>query len=279
MILKKLYPTSNDLTSIKSPEPKKVADNVVQEKTDSNGSLGDIDEEAKLAFIGPYIDRCVQEINVKINLSRQAGNNPSNVPSVLSKRGASGKGKNTTFGAMDSLIDMSLTSLPDHALKSLLIPHQKYGVHLFPPVAEPSRSAAALDPTSIKSSQKLRSLYGLITSQGDVARALAAGVDQMEVVGMNQDHRSLANAPGGRRGVSVAFQRSGTAIAEASMQSNLSPPPKDGTASAFSQRGATQDTRSLIRRIQALGVVPLPPNVGSLVQAVDDRKYKYVIDL
>jgi hypothetical protein len=142
-----------------------------------------------------------------------------------------------------SLLDLTATTLPEHSLQSILVPHQKYGSFLYRALPEDQRcSTTYMDVDSQRTSNKLRALYGVTVRQGDSARALAVGTGQWDAQG--QDVSLFGGAEG----------------AVPTQSSHAGP------------IGALADASSVLRRIKALDVPPLPLDVGHLMQPTQDNR-------
>jgi hypothetical protein len=283
-------------------------------------SVGDIDDAEKLVIIKPYLDRVAQEINQKSIQQRNFLVNQASNDGYGMVVGGSGQSAGATarrrvtsmaranhFSSTDSLLDISAASMPEYSSQSLYIPHQKYGMNIFPSYSGGSgtdnKKVNISDLLAApKSSQKLRQVFGIITSQGDMARALSAGVpDQWESQLSNfgiGDTGSVGsgggNIPGGRQsapvphrrtlGMRTNTERNLNSIAGA--PGNLSGGGEGGAAGMNGLQGGNvtavshafgnnvgYDARALARRIRALNIPQLPSEFGSLVQP-DDRKFK-----
>jgi hypothetical protein len=304
-------------------------------------ALGDLEDHEKLLIIKSYLDRVAQEINQKsiqqrnfLMLSSTSGsghqqqqirydNEATNstgagamtMTGSRSRRVTSSMVRAAHFSSADSLLDMSTSSvMPEYSTQSLYIPHQKYGVHMVVPsfsnaISNIDQRYAAISDllSTAKSSQKLRQAFGIVTSQGDLARAINAGAggpeqweSQLSSFGLGDastpasglgagtrqsNHRRTLGIRGSDRmtNTSIASNTSNnTTVNNAAMVAALS---SDGGSMVNMQGGnvtavshafgnnAGYDARALARRIKALNIPQLPPDFGSLVQP-DDKKFK-----
>jgi hypothetical protein len=150
-------------------------------------------------------------------------------------KGAQGVFKEEVGGetSLVGLLDLTGLQLPEHCAQSILVPHQKYGNFLYRPLSdEVRRTTILLDVDGQKNANKLRNLFGVTVRQGDFARALSVGPDAASL----EDPSGVA-------------------------------------ATAYTQVGSAQaDAFNVLRRIKALEVPPLPPDMGHLVQPTPDSR-------
>jgi phosphoinositide-3-kinase regulatory subunit 4 len=229
----------------------------------SEGAFLDSDETAKIQVLSNYLDRAAQEIQAKALQSLQARFETSSHKAS----------KETVASSLDSLLDANSTSMSEHHLDSFLVPHQKYGIHYFPPMySEKDRKLAVTDPSSLKNVPKLRYVYGLAFNQGEAARALTAGLAGV----LDQWENQLASFGITLTDVQTSNKSPLTESKTKRQNTEVQSSGKDEKSNAAAKIWASSggyDARMLIRRIKALGLPPLPPHVGQLQQPENDRAY------
>jgi hypothetical protein len=218
--------------------------------------LTDADREGarKVALIQPYLDLAARDINTKALHARSSVNGQGRSGAVDAGAGAGAKDEEgATRTSLYSLVDLTAVALPDYCVQSILVPHQKYGNFLYRPLSdEVRRTTIMLDIDGQKSSNKLRNLYGVTVRQGDSARAVAVG---------STGQWDTAAAGGGAEGTPYPGGEGPTM-----------------TSTSYSTAANVQaEAASVLRRIKALEVPPLPLDTGHLMQPTqENRFYRYV---
>jgi hypothetical protein len=210
--------------------------------------LTDADREdaRKVALIQPYLDLAARDINTKALHARSTVSGQGKSGAVDAGAGAKDE-DGATRTSLYSLVDLTAVALPDYCIQSILVPHQKYGNFLYRPLSdEVRRTTIMLDVDGQKSSNKLRNLYGVTVRQGDSARAVAVGsMGQWDAAG------------GGTEGTPYPTGEAPTT-----------------TSTSYSTAANVQaEAASVLRRIKALEVPPLPLDTGHLMQPTQDNRY------
>jgi hypothetical protein len=176
--------------------------------------------------------------------------------------------------------------MPEHSLQCLLVPHQKFGVMYFHALSEEQKSKNLyLDNSDgARNIEKLKSLFGITIGKADAARALAAGAselwEQNNSTGESNTNQLVNNS------AMAAHSTSSVNLSKQALLNNGSPVP---TRSERPSRRVTSvamdktkpkiitpafaESVTMLKRINALNIPPLPPDVGTLVQ-YDGRKYR-----
>lgn len=158
-------------------------------------------------------------------------------------------------------------------LESLYVPNQRYGLQIVTPQSSSSsasmsavklsqqeqiRSAIISNPYVVSNPTKLKSYYGLHVNLNEALQSVFSSVamDDPSSVHLFDTHTQRY----------VVTSASGRKIVASSMVTKSYVP---AAAAA-----TTNEMSSLVRRIQALKIPPLPPDVGALKQPSDGRKYK-----
>ena len=204
---------------------------------------------------------------------------------------------------LHSLLDWSSQPVPEHSVQALLVPHQKFGVPLFRALPEDVRhQALCLDGDGARNHAKLRGLFGLSLRQGEAARALAAGMgehwDPAAPSGVAAPFSSSSSSWAATSGLNSAGLLPSPAVAAQATLAHSGVLIEGGStggsgsgsggytgviAAGASDMGTVMmlktvspvyaESLSLLRRIKALDIPPLPPDMGSLVQPWDHRPY------
>jgi WD40 repeat protein len=224
------------------------------------------DESSKLSHISAYLNRVAQEMMTKTKQWRNgvnAGTSMGGMGITLGRQlVTSAQGSALSTYQLDTMLEVSASLLPDHSLQSVLVPHQKYGVGYFPVMQEDARCDMIANLEQAKSVAKIRSLFGLITKPADAARTLQV----------------VAAVAGGFLGIAtdLTAMTAGDAAAQG-LEDIRSLVPSAGSSSVRSVNSKAMNSHpvevsSLIKRIRALAIPPLPPDVGTLLQP-DERPY------
>lgn len=252
----------------------------------------------------PFGSTSVMHGNLITAIAGSSGNQSFNT-NILKSSG--------TRNSLESLLDFSNVPMPEHSLQSLLIPHQKYGIFYFPTLSEDvHRENILIDSNDgMRNVAKLRLLFGISGGQADAARAIAAGVgDQWEPAVNASGNVTVAPSTGvynNPNNFNAAYVSTGSI---ASQQAPNSPPASGNFSvrspgvsrpnlkrqgsdpdrtpttdnAAYSMNAvkmriihpAFSESITLLRRIRALRIPPLPPDMGTLLQP-DGRKYRCFI--
>jgi hypothetical protein len=210
--------------------------------------LSDADREdaRKVALIQPYLDLAARDINTKALHARTSVNGQGRGGAAEVGAGAKDE-EGAIRTSLYSLVDLTAVALPDYCVQSILVPHQKYGNFLYRPLSdEVRRTTIMLDVDGQKSSNKLRNLYGVTVRQGDSARAVAVGsTGQWDASAGGADGTPY---PGGEA-------------------------PSTASTSYSTAANVQAEAVSVLRRIKALEVPPLPLDTGHLMQPTQDNRY------
>lgn len=231
------------------------------------------DEIDRVLLMDNYIDRAAREMITKTIQWKNgiaAGASVKGYVTVLGRALSQRDVLNSTN--LDSLLDISAASMPDHSVQSILIPNQKYGVgfFVFQP-AEEMRCNMIDNLTTIKSFVRLRNLYGITPNRYEAARNLIQQASSM-------DYEPLGNNPSNGSGtpMSAASGSAGAGNTSSTGQTGGGGEYDNNTttmsAAKFVQEAV--ETSKIIKRIKALNIPPLPPDLGSLHQP-DGRKFNY----
>ena len=198
------------------------------------------DENKKLSIISKYLDRVAQEITTKSKQWKTINNNNNNAGRISRM-----KDKSSNIN-LDSLLDVTLNNMPDHSIQSFLVPHQKYGIGMYSSLTEDLRNEYMNNPKHLNSINRIKKFYGIISRSADVNRSLQN--EMLPIINEDTSYNSFS-------------------------ASTLQQPPSSPTKNSNNNNIASIDSTILLKRINALDIPPIPPDLGSLVQP-DERKYK-----
>jgi phosphoinositide-3-kinase regulatory subunit 4 len=217
---------------------------VVANEEDESGRRG-------IVLMGQYIDHAAIELNTKISQWRHAlhGSLYSS-PYATALRRCSTVGNYSSAGTLDALLNLSANAqFHSQTLKTLMVPHQKFGAGFYYPLTEEQRFLCTkLD--AIRDPDVICALFGMGSNRYEAEKALSLA-DKDDLLATKRDGDD-ANSNGNNS--EQMFDR------------------PEVSSIADSQR-----TMSLKKRIKALGIPPLPPDVGSLLQPnlTDDKRLQY----
>ena len=262
-----------DLSSLSSPESK------------SNDAV------VKVELLTEYLQLAAREIHAKTLQwkSEMLGSRKSLLPKNISIdliKSSFPVREDVKFSSSQPGTDQTTYSLiPENTLQSLLIPHQKFGVMYFPPLStELRRQNIQLDNDLLKNIAKLRVIFGITASHADAARAIASGLgdlwessvalasgsSQSASPTINPNSSTGTTASNGNRSSQVSnilTRRSTIARTSSSINDSSNP-------SGRMQQPVNLESSILLKRIRALDIPPLPPDVGPLLQP-DGRPFRY----
>lgn len=210
-----------------------------------------------------------------------------------------------------SLLD--LTGLPlllnENSVHSLLVPHQKFGVFYFAPLSEDfsgSRQQVFLDSDGFRNASKLKAIFGVTGSQSDAARTIGGGVGEQFELGTtstnNPSHSAAVTAgdlnsqsdtltyPDNRvgqvtsSGNLIGYVGSGSNLAQGNMKKNSFNSTRGGQAAAGAALLRSRalplyfESLTLLKTVKALGIPPLPPDTGKLLQPTDHRPFSCYVE-
>lgn len=218
----------------------------------------DAETSLKLEMMSEYIDQSARELASKTMQWRHAltgGINSGSFNASL-RRNLSLK-QTSSPGSLDSLLSITTTHSLSQNLQTLMVPHQKYGAGYFFALTEEQRSLAGrvLD---MRNPGSICALYGISNSQYDAVRALNGG--------------GPADSP------SFIASDSGLLNTEALATPDIQLPLNwNGSPNQIPNVNNTYRAIQYGKHIRALGIPPLPPDVGALVQPTlgEDRKMRY----
>ena len=208
-------------------------------------------DEAKLSLMRRYLDTAARELHTKTiqwrnGLRRLAADAQGRRASTRTDSpfyaAALGRHSRKTQG-LDSILNLSLSHLDQREQKprvqKFLIPNEKFGIQYFPAVSDSVRNTL-VSLENAKSASHIKLLYGITENQGEVARALSS-------VGTGEQWEALPAAADTAASGSGDLQRSVGG-----------PLPKVDLKAAL----PFAESRTLLKRIKALDVPPLPPDFG-----------------
>jgi hypothetical protein len=221
------------------------------------GGAVDPADKLKLAVLVKYIDGVVREINSKSNLIRSALSSGATRDLAAASSGPSattGNVMTTATGRMlqESDIDLVSINMFECVEDSLFVPHQKGDGRFFASFSsEQSRRALINNPAAVRSLKKLRACYGLY-SQETAKRALTSGIVPEPILDTDSSD--------GPSKAASSLQRKPNGLGKQN----------DMTTDAGTDDNSA-DAQTLVRRIKALSLPPLPPDVGSLSSPEERR--------
>lgn len=223
-----------------------------------SGTVVDPSDKIKLTVLVKYIDGLAREINAKSNLLRSANSNTtSRDPVTQSPANNTNATSNSTIKILqESDLELVTINMSECIEDSLLVPHQKGDGRFFANFSsEQSRRVLINNPAAIRSLKKIRACYGLY-SQESAKRALTSGVLPEPILDTDSsDGPSKAASP---------LQRKPNGLGKQTSEMMLG-------ADATTDDNSSADTQTLLRRIKALALPPLPPDVGSLSSPEERR--------
>jgi len=218
----------------------------------------DAETALKLEMMSEYIDQAAKELASKTMQWRHAltGGINSGSFSASLRRSLSLK-QTTSPGSLDSILSITTTHSLSQSLQTLMVPHQKYGAGYFYSLTEEQRALAGrvLD---MRNPASICALYGISNSQYDTVRALnGAG----------------PASSGPLAALDTGLGLSSDALAAESQFAVNG----NGSRNQIPNVNNTYRAIEYGKHIRALGIPPLPPDVGALVQPTlgDDRKPRY----
>ena len=237
---------------------KKYLDNKKTEKNENStvsfsSSIQDDDcevevEKIKIQIMSDYLNASARELTTKTMQWRHAlsSNINSGFFSASLRRSLS---PDSVKGSLDTLLSVTSTHSLNQSLQTMMIPHQKFGAGFFYPLTEEQRFLSnnidkLQDPASICA------LFGISSSQYDAVRAVNS--DLFQKSSDQQTTTTTGSSIEDGNDTTVAL------INDQIRESSLN-------ASAL----------ALAKRVQALKISPIPPDVGTLLQPVEDKKKYY----
>lgn len=203
---------------------------------------------------------------------------------------------------LDSILEVNSNHLPDHSLQSILIPNQKFGISYFNPITnEELRNDLIQNVSQIKSLPKIISLFGIVSKQTDVGRNIPLQQAQQTIQTQNSVQNQLLNPIRTSLTSENEEHYEVNAVDPKTSQNSTDIPskgPHDSSESKSTMSNSSSilslasivkskifttlvppsvEVTTLLKRIKALGIPPLPPDVGTLIQP-DERKYNSYIE-
>lgn len=265
----------------------------------------ELSTKLKVELMKDYINHSAREINTKTRqwrMFKEFSNNIYHDKLVVEEISTV---VSTSKGVLPNLsLSWNYRHMPDYSLQSLLVPHQKFGVSHFPGVSESARrQKMTFEADGYRNILKLRGIYGITGSQADAARALAAGVgdvwdqpqasfDDRSVNSGQQSPLSVTNLQTSETVVTPGVAiTSAVVLAENSPRLSSSPStpipasrdadtkhtgklPEYPIVKLRIMNPAFAESLLLWKRICALHIPPLPPDLGTLSQP-NGKKYRY----
>jgi len=269
---------------------------LVKVKQEAGGgyTLGEEDPEEtkKLALMSTYLDAAAREMNTKTIQWKNGITSGTTVGFTASLIRLQSLRESSTLGNIDTLIDPSASIMPEYSVQSLLIPHQKYGQQYYSAKSEDLWSLN-IGIGSNQSTLKIRSLYGLSANHVEANRLLK--LDQIELLEAREEKKQ---GDSGRRVSETGLRRRSLQGSSAALDAMLpSPTPLSPTGAPpippseneiqYSNKqnkflktsNNYKDSQNLIKKIKALDIPPLPPDVGSCIYFPrDDRFNRDLLD-
>jgi len=218
----------------------------------------DAETSLKLEMMSDYIDQAAKELASKTMQWRHALSGGINSGSFgASLRRSLSLKQTTSPGSLDTILSITTIHSLSQSLQTLMVPHQKYGAGYFFTLTEKQRSLASrvLD---MRNPASICALYGISNSQYDAVRVLNGGGPTSSSPLATLDLENLSS----------------DALAATDSQFGVS---WNGSANQVPNVNNTYRAIEYGKHIRALGIPPLPPDVGALVQPTlgDDRKLRY----
>ena len=256
-----------------------------------SSSISGLDEEpdaltkVKLSMMSDYIDQAAKELASKTVQWRHGLSGGINTGSFsASLRRSLSLRPTSSPGSLDTLLTVTTTYSLSQSLQTLMVPHQKYGARYYRKLTEDQRSWAnrlleLRDPAAICA------LYGISTSHYDAVRALNLGIDSTVLAKLadsshgahRPSHSGQVGHPNAHANTAVSSTALSAATATAAYAQSLAPPLTITGVHELQQSDLTYRALSCSKYIRTLGIPPLPPDVGTLVQPTlgEDRKLQY----
>ena len=225
------------------------------------------EDAPKIELMTKYIERVASEINSKYNnVARGGGATTAGsgggkagepgqrrllVGEIDTRQNISASGDDAAVAdsAAEVALEYATASVSECAVESMLVPHQKGGAQFCPTFASESLRATVLTlPSVTRDSDKVQLVHG-IYSVDAAKKALAGGVFYPKAINMGIVEAGAAKGKG-----AVAARQ-------------------DGGAAVGAARDQTVEATVLLRRVEALNVPLLPPDVGQLAFSEDRRVY------
>ena len=251
-------------------------------------ALEDSDEALKLNVMRSYLDSAAREMNTKTIQWKNGITSGTTVGFTASLRRLQSLRESSSLGNIDTLIDPSASIMPEYSVQSLYIPHQKTGQQFFP-VKIDDLWNTSIAVGSHHSKLKIRSLYGISANLNEANRLLK--IEQIELLEA-QNGDKLKNGDAVRR-VSIesgirrrSLQQGSSAVLDTMLPSpsvtspSMPPlPPETDVQNKIRIYNSYKESQSLMKKIKALDIPPLPPDVGACVYTHrDDRLNRDVLD-
>lgn len=251
--------------------------------------LDDINNDDRIIeIISEYLDASAKELHARSTQWRHFLNSGGNTDQVTAAlRRSLSVSLASSSGSLETLLNVAPNLSLIHSLQTLMIPHQKFGPGSYYQVNEDARQVA-LDVDGVNDPQTLHTLFGLSSSASDMVSRYQMNTDN----GLGGNARENVRAGGERESASASIKsgnESGVSTLNHGSSSNGSTEKgghmRDSNLMSgsnidptFATRGQRLvEARQLSRRIKALGIPPLPPDVGSLLQPTldEERKLRY----
>lgn len=265
----------------------------VNEGAASGAQIDDGQEEEKvelhtaMMLMAPYMEHAAIELHTKVSQWRYAlhGSLYTSPYAAALRRCTSVSSNFSSAGTLDALLNLSANAqFTTQSLNTLMVPHQKFGAGFYYPLTEEQRyMCTKLD--NIRDPDAICALYGMGSSRYEAEKVLTGGNKDalfLDEEALSSDDRQAIPPSSSSSSTSTSSlkkasgaENDATSTAPAlELERNLStrgeamPSAADfaglrqGIASSANSHRATL----LKKRIRALGIPPLPPDVGSLLQ-------------
>lgn len=239
----------NSQVPTESPQP-------AEEKT------RDDDDSVAMSLMTPYIEHAAIELHTKISQWRYAlhGSLYTSPYAAALRRCTSTISNFSSAGTLDALMNLSANAqFSTQSLNTLMVPHQKYGLGFYYPLTEEQRYMCA-KIGEIRDPDAICALYGMGSSRYEAEKVLTwANKDSLASLA-DENSRTSDVRTITKENADAANAVDRTESTEKEVVTDFDHRP-DITSNANGRRSSL-----LKKRIRALGIPPLPPDVGSLLQ-------------
>lgn len=247
------------------------------------------ERDVALTLMAPYMEHAAIELHTKVSQWRYAlhGSLYTSPYAAALRRCTAVSSNYSSAGTLDALLNLSASAqFTTQSLNTLIVPHQKFGPGFYYPLTEEQRSMCTkLD--SIRDPDAICALYGMGSSRYEAEKVLTSGnkdtllLDEEASASDDRSAGAIALLPPSSssstttssfRNNSGVIVENDTLTMENEKKVSTVHRGQDAASSASSHRASL-----LKKKIRALGIPPLPPDVGSLLQPqlTDDKRLQY----
>ena len=233
---------------------------------------------SKLLFLKEYIEMALKENPSRSGSWKGSSHSTVNQRSSVRRQSIASFRGNTPL-SLDSLLDVfsyhTLSTLSDHLVHSVFVPHEKYSLHH----SVPDQLRTMLSDSSyhqLIDFAWLKSVYGIDIDRGRTIDGGGRGYYDAEPLPLSstptqgRSSGTMASTP-----PQNMSRRNTSRVTSA--QDLLGGTGTEQVRNSKGDEVSIGELQGIKRKIRALKIPPLSPDFGSLVQATDGRPYRYGI--